>query len=593
MTKPSRIIQALTLIISLVVLNGCQNMVKPQPSASEYLQMAENSQGSERNHYTLKATQSFLDQRALGQAKGLLSNLKTKALQKNNETLYRLLQARYQLFLHQEQQALRQVHALEPSTLPLQQQILAQQILATAYWQLNQWQNSLEAYTQLLQLPMDNNNRERTAENVWHLMLSISIGQLEDANGLSQQAQGWVDLATATREADSSQALANAIAHWRSQHPKHPANVVFAQENQTKAIQARRITLMLPSKGPYKSSATAIRNGFLAAYYVDKKQNPNSPRIQFIDTSSGHIDQLYQQAINNGAQMIVGPLTKTNVDQLARRRLSVPTLALNRLPEKSPKINKLYQFGLSPIDEAQQVATRAFKQNHRKALVIYPKSRWGQNVASAFIAQWHYLGGQLITAQPYTTNAKLKHNIEQALGIDQSEQRKRLLQHSLNKKLRYLPRRRQDIDMVFLVSDSKMARQIRPLLSYYFAGNLPIYATSSIYSASNSARTNQDLNGIIFCDIPWLLRPQQILPELENMQQHIQSLWKINYKQQARLYALGIDAFHLTQSLNQLRRFPNVGLSAASGTLFLTPKQHIYRQLTWAKIKHGQAEQIQ
>ena len=588
-----RLTQILVLAISLFGLNGCQNVVKPPPSASEYLQMADNSQGTKRDHYTLKATESFLNQRSLNQAKSLLTGLQSKTLEQNNEILYQLLQARYQLFLHQEPQALKRVQALNPNTLSPQQRILALQILATAYWQLNQWQNSLEAYTQLLQLPMDKTSGERTAENVWHLMLSIPINELEDANDLSQQAQGWVDLATTTREAESTQALTNAINQWRSQHPKHPANVIFAQYSTDKPIKVRRIALMLPSKGPYKDSASAIRKGFVAAYFSDKKQNPNAPAIEFIDTSTTPIDQLYQQAINKGAQMIVGPLTKSNVNQLANMRLSVPTLALNRATTTNNKITQLYQFGLSPIDEAQQVATRAFKQNHRKALIIYPKSTWGTSVANAFITQWHHLGGTLILAQPYTNTAKLKRNIEQALGIDQSEQRKHLLQQQLGEKLRYLPRRRQDIDMIFLVANPNMARQIRPLLSYYFAGKLAIYATSSIYSPNSNANTNRDLNGIIFCDIPWLLRPQQVLPELENMQQHIRSLWKNNFKEQARLYALGIDAYDLTKRINQLRRYPNVGLTAASGTLFLTPNGHIYRQLTWAIIKHGQAKKIQ
>ena len=58
-------------------------------------------------------------------------------------------------------------------------------------------------------------------------------------------------------------------------------------------------------KGKYKKSAIAVRDGFLAAWYLDKKERAN---IQIYDANSLNIVDAYQQAIKDGVENIVGPL---------------------------------------------------------------------------------------------------------------------------------------------------------------------------------------------------------------------------------------------------------------------------------------------
>ncbi len=52
--------------------------------------------------------------------------------------------------------------------------------------------------------------------------------------------------------------------------------------------------------------------------------------------------------------------------------------------------------------------------------------------------------------------------------------------------------------MVFLLSYPSKARQIMPLLKYYYAGDVPVYATSSVYTGGVNVMKDRDLNGIIF-----------------------------------------------------------------------------------------------
>ena len=61
----------------------------------------------------------------------------------------------------------------------------------------------------------------------------------------------------------------------------------------------------------------------------------------------------------------------------------------------------LFQFGLSPEDEAKQIAQRAWFDGHNKAAMIYPEGNWGKRVAAAFKQHWEQLGGRVASEQHY------------------------------------------------------------------------------------------------------------------------------------------------------------------------------------------------
>ena len=134
-----------------------------------------------------------------------------------------------------------------------------------------------------------------------------------------------------------------------------------------------------------------------------------------------------------------------------------------------------------------------------------------------------------------------------------------------------------------------MARQIQPLIRYYYAGNIPVYAISQVYTGTPSISRDRDLNHILFCDIPWVITPKKLTPpSLLSIRKNSRSLWPSSFKQHPKLYALGADAFDLTFQLQRMLLLPAFGNKAATGTLFITSNQHIYRQLTWAKVEKGE-----
>jgi hypothetical protein len=348
----------------------------------------------------------------------------------------------------------------------------------------------------------------------------------------------------------------------------------------------QHIALLLPLSGSYRTYANAIRNGFFTAYYAQKKQTGYAPTITVVDTQGKNIRDVYDTAVKQGADFIVGPLDKPNVTALATSSTTtVTTLALNATPsDVRISNNALYDFSLSPTDEAQQAAIKAQQDHHQNIIVIAPQSPLGQRMVNAFLSQWKKQNGNVVATTYYNNIASLSKNISSVLGITNAYQNAHALKNILRENFRFIPQRRRDFDSIFLVANPAMAKQIIPLLQFYFAGNIPTYATSQIYNGT----ADVDLEGVQFCDMPWTLKPNLF----SATQNEIKTLWPDNYPRLSKFYAMGVDAFTLASQFSALQSQPNTGMPAATGTLYLSPQHYIYRQLMWAKLINGTPQLI-
>ena len=137
-----------------------------------------------------------------------------------------------------------------------------------------------------------------------------------------------------------------------------------------------------------------MRDGFLAAYYQSLPQDSAAPTIRIIDTSEGDIVTLYRQAVAQGMELVVGPLSKEQGMQLVQAGpLAVPTVVLNILPV-TETVPNLYQLSLAPEDEVKQVAAKAWQDHKKNALIIVPASTWGQRLSQSIFNGMANFGGQ-------------------------------------------------------------------------------------------------------------------------------------------------------------------------------------------------------
>ncbi len=320
---------------------------------------------------------------------------------------------------------------------------------------------------------------------------------------------GWMELARVVKlQLVQPAELASAIATWRESFPGHPAlqDYLSGLLEQQGLSSSDHIAILLPRSGPYANVAAAVRDGFMAAWY---QQPPtHRPQLRFYDSSQlEHTLYTFQQAVLQGAQMVVGPLNKDSVNMLLQlESLPLPVLALNQVEENNAFMPKLYQFGLAPEDEAEQVAERAWLDGHQQAVILTPNSNWGQRIGERFRQRWELLGGRVLEYQRYIANENdFSQPIRLLLNINESKARISALEQELGMRLETEARRRQDADFIFLAARPKQGRQLGPQLKFHHAGDLPIYATSHIYSGIEDNEKDRDLGQISFVDTPWLL----------------------------------------------------------------------------------------
>ena len=345
-----------------------------------------------------------------------------------------------------------------------------------------------------------------------------------------------------------------------------------------------KIAVLLPLSGPQKKAGDAIQSGFLAALYKAKENKKQVPQVQFYDTESVmDAVNLYGQTINDGAQLVIGPVEKNKASQfLALRRTPVPIITLNYIEGPMPSREKnIFQFGLSATDEAHEVANKAWANSHRSALIIAPDNSWGRRSAKKFHEYWQEKGGEITDVMLYSTEtADFTPQLKSVLHINDSFSRKQNLEKLLGKPLTYTPRRRKDIDMVFLVAYPDHARQIKPTLDFLFAGDIKIYSTSQIYSGSEEVDRNKDLDDVNFITMPWSLDLSTLLSgnSMPSIYRHF--------------FALGIDAYNLHYYFKQMRKDPNHKFYGVTGTLQLDSLGVIQRTQPWAKFHKGKIYSI-
>ncbi len=477
--------------------------------------------------------------------------------------------------------------------LTIRQQKQLHRIRAEIYQQLGDITSSLNEYIAVGTLLSDITESQQNNNDIWQQLSGLPLEELETlvTNEADRVLQGWLDLAVSSKQAQGSiEAQQHAIANWSVSNPQHPASQQLPEELQslTNIVQnkPKHIALLLPLQGRLTKAGHAIRDGFMAAYYNSKDQHYDSPSIRFYDTSKNDIQSIYDQAVTNGANLVIGPLVKSRVETLQQKvSKPVPILALNYLEDVNNSLQQpFYQFGLSLEDEALQVADRAWREGHRNALVLSSSANWSTRAASAFTERWQQYGGKIIATTQFNKNDNFSTSIEQMLNITQSKQRASALKKLFGRPLEFEPRRRRDIDMIFLLARSKEGRQIKPTLNFHYAGDVPVYATSQIYSSFDIKDKNVDLNGIRLTTLPWIINNS--IQEKELIKDNITIT--PGYE---RLYALGADSFLLYPRLLQLQSLGNYELYGSTGQLSMNNKR-IQRKQVWATISKGEIKAL-
>lgn len=366
----------------------------------------------------------------------------------------------------------------------------------------------------------------------------------------------------------------------REQAPAHTATPPRGAANAGEGVP--HIALLLPVTGRAAAPALSVREGFMTAFY----QGPAAQRIpvQVYDTGTVSVADALSAAIREGADLIVGPLTREEVTAAADMPgRHPPLLALNFLPADHPAPAQFYQYALSPEDEARLVAQRVLQDHHRRGVAIVPAGDWGTRVLAAFRQELTAGGGELISSEAIdTTRTDFSSSITTVLRISDSVARARRLESVLGTKLVSEPRRRNDIEFIFAPAQANIERLLRPQLRFHYAGDIATYATSDAFEPD--PRANEDLEGLMFPDMPWMLGGD--LADAVRAAAH--DAWPSGGPHRGRLFAFGFDAYRLAVALRNPGVAGNVSIEGLTGRLSFDAERRIHRELGWAQLHNGE-----
>ena len=389
--------------------------------------------------------------------------------------------------------------------------------------------------------------------------------------GADPVVAGWLELGRILSDAKSG-ALGSQrrLQAWRARYPQHPASDALWKGAGERPVaagdQPRQVALLLPLSGRAGVAGGAVRDGFLGAYYDDGRAA--RPRIRIYDVAERDAPSAYLQALGDGSDFVVGPLTREEVAALATLADGrATTLALNFLPDNVQVPDRFYQFALSPEDEARLAARRIAADGRASGVTLAPQSDWGRRVTAAFVEEFTANGGQVVDHGEYLPST-----------ADFNEIIRRLLRTTGQRGS--LPR--PDAQFVFVAAQPVHGRLIRTQLRFNYASALPMYATSDVFDPAGPG--NVDLDGVIFPDMPWVLDP---LGASSVARAAAERVFPNRGGQLSRLYAFGYDAYRLMHDLPRMRSGSLGPLSGVTGRLAVDATGRVRRELDWAQVVGG------
>ncbi len=407
---------------------------------------------------------------------------------------------------------------------------------------------------------------------------TLLSAQLALARGQPQEALRLLAAIPAPQAPEQAARYRELTARATAQSAGRPAG---AQPGPAAVAPVAHVALLLPVTGRAAAAAESVRDGFMTAYY----QSPAAerPRVRIYDTGTQSIADALSEAMRQGADFIVGPLTREEVTAAAEfPGTRAPLLALNFLPTDHPAPAHFYQYALSPEDEARLAARRVIEDHHRRGVAFVPAGDWGTRVLAAFKQELQAGGGELLATGVIDGGTDYSVTITEVLRISDSTARYHRLESTVGTKLQFEPRRRGDIEFIFAPAQANLERLLRPQLRFHRAGDIPTYATSDAFEPDT--RANEDLEGLMFPDMPWMLGGELA----DAVHTATREAWPSGGPHRGRLFAFGFDAFRLAQALRRPPPSGGISVSGLTGRLSIDEERRVHREIGWAQLHDGE-----
>ncbi len=422
---------------------------------------------------------------------------------------------------------------------------------------------------------------------------------MSKAPGLSARRQvalqtgrrlGWWELKSSMLESFSSADQRTRLTRWRKKWSDHPAfellpTTLLPLNDQ--AWQPQQVALLLPLSGPLARAGRAVRDGFIAAYLEGPSTNPlpqlsNSQRpvlrnfrISVYDSTASPLPTVYEQILADGADLIVGPLSKRSLSTLNNLNPELPVLGLNYLEDFQEPAQNLLQLGLAIEDETDTLVDRLLSDGVDRLIIFHNGEDWSLRAVERLKAQWPLH----MTIQAFNDIKTITESVGRAMQVDASFARHAALVKLLDLELEFLPRARDDVEAIVALVNNLEATALVPALRFHFANDLPVYASSQSVRG-NQAHALDVLNGFRVCALPWQLFDDPLYVAMAEP-------FGLQNNPFSALYALGVDAFRVSDRLSTFTRTASAHLLGSTGILSLGQDRRFHRELAWGVVIRG------
>ena len=407
---------------------------------------------------------------------------------------------------------------------------------------------------------------------IWHSLLYPPFEVRDAPQALRPWVQLWHIYDDRTRKLEDRRTAWQA---WLRVWQKHPAREVgealgWLFREEWEAQLPRSIVIALPLTGPLSSAGIILLSGIQAAYFKVKEEEGWAPRITVLDSSALNAKDLLDAAANARADFMLGPLDKKNVTDVALeldRRTDLRGALLLNYTDVEPA-EHVWQFGLPVEQEIGPLIAWMREHDYTKGGGLLTESPWGLRAARAFETAWTENGGSWGGSESIHPRSDFTVFGKKILLVDESERRIRELHRNLPVEFESVPRRRLDLDFLFLAASDEDAKRLRAALTFNRGTGLPLLTTSSVYGYKEDEDLH-DLLGITFADAPWIVEGTSSMHMADS---------RIYPQHRHRLFALGIDAWRLIRRLADWEPQESLPLIGASGTLWVGREQQLQRR---------------
>lgn len=527
-------------------------------ATSEYYvnQALKTTRVEDQQTYRLLAIRKLLDENKLVEAQNMFTEV-TPVLNPLQRTEFNLLSAQLAALQKQDAQAKGLLNQVSVATLSQSQAGRYYKIAAKIAENQRDVIEAVRARVMMDNYLTDTRARQENNDVIWAMLRNTNRGKLENTavNAGEIGLAGWLALVlTYNQNISNPSQLPQAINNWKAQYPNHSAALLLPTELQNvtsfQQTNVSSVALLLPLSGEGKIFGDMIKQGF------DDARGSDSIAVRTFDTDTAPVETLISQAKQQGAQAIVGPLLKNRVDEMLQSPEinNINVLALNSTPNVRA-IAQVCYYGLSPEAEARSGADRIYRDNFTQVIVSAPQGDFGQRSADAFAQRWQQITNTDADVRYYNQPLDIVAALEN-IGAVQGKA------------------------LYILGTAEQLLEAKQALDNAGLSGQVAIYSSSRSNSPNNGAEFRLAMEGVKFSEIPLLADEESdIFKKAESLAQSDYSMM--------RLYAMGSDAWMLSNKFNELRQVPGYRISGLTGTLSAGTNCNVEREMTWLQYRNG------